>query len=104
MTDSSVPDDTLIRADTVHKRFGGITAVDGVVFAARRSLAIVDSTSSSLDGMPADMIFGSPPVISTSSSRRTPMPLYFSKAGRMAAMNFSFSGVLGRLSSASRRK
>jgi len=36
VTDFSVPDDTLIRADTVHKRFGGITAVDGVVFAARR--------------------------------------------------------------------
>ena len=27
---------------------------------------------------------------------RTPMPLYFSNAGRTAAMNFSFSGVLGR--------
>jgi len=36
VTDSPVPEETLIRADAVHKRFGGITAVDGVVFAARR--------------------------------------------------------------------
>jgi hypothetical protein len=44
-----------------------------------------------------------PLPISTSSSMRTPMPLYFSKAVLTAAMNFSFSGVLGRLSSASGR-
>src|SRR5580700_11383978 len=75
----------------------------GADFTALRNCAIAASTSSSLEGTPCESTFGWPSVISTSSSMRTPMPLYFSNAGRTAAMNFSFSGVLGRLSSTSGR-
>ena|SRR5438477_2873133 len=76
----------------------------GAVFMDWRSLAMAASTSSSFDGIAAEITVGSPAVISTSSSMRTPMPLYFSNAGFTASMNFSFSGVLGRFSSASGRK
>ena len=36
MTDASSDGETLLRAETVRKRFGGITAVDGVTFTVRR--------------------------------------------------------------------
>ncbi len=67
------------------------------------NLAIVASTSSSLRGIAPDMFTGSPEVTRMSSSMRTPMPLYFSKAGRTALMNRSFCGVFGKTSSASGR-
>src|SRR5215475_2997108 len=67
------------------------------------NFAIVASTSSSLRGIAADMFTGSSEVTRTSSSMRTPTPLYFSKAGRTALMNRSFSGVLDKTSSASGR-
>src|ERR1035437_949800 len=54
-----------------------------VVLTACLSLAMPASTSSSLEGMAAERILGSPVVIRTSSSIRTPMPLYFSNTGRM---------------------
>src|SRR5581483_2682918 len=75
----------------------------GVDFAAFRNCATAASTSSNFEGIPDDSTCGWPLVISTSSSMRTPMPLYFSKAGLTAAMKASFSGVFGRLSKASNR-
>src|SRR5215475_3332569 len=86
-------------------RFNYLLATDGHPDLRNSSFkrAIVVSTSSSLRGIAADMFTGSPEVTRTSSSMRTPTPLYFSKAGRTALMNRSFSGVFGKTSRASGR-